>query len=176
MIRGWSLVQQGQGEEGITQLRRGINTWQSIGAQLWRTHQLGLLAEAHGYLGQTDVGLYVLEEALETVRHTEEEYYQAELYRLLGELLLQLPDVNPTQAEACFLQGLQIARFQGAKSWEMRLVMSLGRLWQQQGRQSEAHELLEETLAWFTEGFDTPDLKEARALINKLSYKESSSW
>ena len=102
------------------------------------------------------------------VEHTGERYYEAEVHRLKGELLLQLSSDNRTEAETCFQQAISIAQNQQAKSLELRAVMSLSRLWQQQGKRQEAHDLLAPVYNWFTEGFDTADLQDARALLNIL--------
>ena len=152
-----------------------------------RSYYLALLAEACGKVGQAEEGLNALAEALLMVDRTGERYYEAELYRLKGELSLQSRQVNtssesgvtspqpPTpstqaeaEAEACFLKAIEIARRQQAKSLELRAVMSLSRLWQQQGKRKEAHQMLAEIYGWFTEGFDTADLKEAKALLEEL--------
>src|SRR5229473_5313516 len=126
-------------------------------------------------------GLSVLAEALATVDKTGERYYEAELYRLKGQLTLQKFQVSGSkfqvppspqaeaEAEACFLQAIEVARRQQAKSWELRAVMSLSRLWQQQGKKAEARRMLAEIYGWFTEGFDTKDLQEARALLEELT-------
>ena len=129
---------------------------------------LALLAEACGKAGQIDEGLRALEEALEAVQNNEERVYEAEVYRLTGELLLQ-QSAEQGEAEERFHQALDIARRQQAKSWELRAAMSLARLWQHQGKRAEARELLAPIYGWFTEGFDTADLQEARALLESLA-------
>jgi predicted ATPase len=103
------------------------------------------------------------------VNQTGERRYEAELYRLKGELLLQLSPDNHSESESSFKQAIDIAKRQQAKSWELRAAMSLARLWQQQGKRSDAHDLLAPVYGWFTEGFDTADLKEAKALLEELS-------
>jgi predicted ATPase len=127
-----------------------------------------LLAEAHAAAGQAEAGLGVLTEALALVDHTGERYWEAEVYRLKGDLLLWQSVPDAPQAEACFQQALAVACRQQAKSWELRAAMSLSRLWQQQGKRAEARELLAPIYSWFTEGFDTPDLQEAKALLEEL--------
>ena len=184
--RGWALAEQGQGEAGIAQIRQGIAAWQATGTAVARPWWLALLAEAYGKVGQTEEGLRVLTEALTVVDKTGECLYAAELYRLKGVLTLrqchvasakgQAPIPQPlspnsqaeVEAEAYFQQAIEIARWQSAKSLELRAVMSLSRLWQQQGKRAEAHELLAEVYNWFTEGFDTVDLQEAKALLDQL--------
>ncbi len=191
IMRGWSLVEQGQGEEGIAQMRQGLAAYQATGGEVARPHYLALLAEAYRRGGQAEEGLTVLAEALDAVNKTEERFSEAELYRLKGELSLQsrqvedksktsLKQVNTSQdksvvrsleseAEECFQKAIEIARRQQAKSLELRAVTSLNRLWQQQGKKEEARQMLAEVYAWFTEGFDTADLQEARALLEELS-------
>jgi predicted ATPase len=129
---------------------------------------LGLLAEAYGKSGQAAEGLTILEEALALVEKTGQGVYEAELHRLQGEVLL-IHAVEGGGAEACFQQALTVARRQEAKSLELRAAMSLSQLWQQQGKRDEARELLAPVYGWFTEGFDTADLQEAKALLEELS-------
>jgi predicted ATPase len=128
-----------------------------------------MLAEAHSIMGQPEAGLTALSEALALVETTSERYYEAELHRLKGELLLQHAVPEVSHAETCFQQSLDIARCQQAKSLELRAAMSLGRLWQQQGKRQEARALLAPIYGWFTEGFDTADLQEAKALLHAVS-------
>jgi predicted ATPase len=168
ILRGWALAEQGQGEAGITQMHQGIAAFQTIGTEAGRLRYLALLAEACGKGGQAEEGLSLLAEALAGVEKTGARDYEAELHRLRGELLLRLAVPDAPQAEACFQHALAVARLQQAKSWELRAAMSLGRLWQQQGKRTEARELLAPIYSWFTEGFDTPDLQEAKALLEAL--------
>jgi predicted ATPase len=128
-----------------------------------------MLAEVHRSLGQPEAGLTALSEALALIEKTGERYYEAELHRLKGELLLQHPAPEVSRAEACFQQALDIARGQQAKSLELRAAMSLSRLWQQQGKRQEARALLAGVYHWFTEGFDTADLQEAKGLLEALT-------
>jgi predicted ATPase len=140
-----------------------------------RTYFLALLAEACEGMGQGEEGLNALAEALTLVEKNEERIHEAELYRLKGELTLaqsRVPGLGASvqqEAEACFLKAIEVARKQQAKSWELRAAMSLSRLWQQQGKKEEARKLLAEIYGWFTEGFDTKDLQEAKALLEELS-------
>jgi predicted ATPase len=127
------------------------------------------LAEAYGKAGQVDEGLAVLDEALAVMHKHGEWYYEAELYRLKGELLLKQAIPDEQQPETCFRQALEVTRRQKAKSLELRAVMSLSRLWQRQGQRAEAHKLLAPVYSWFTEGFDTTDLQDARALLEELA-------
>jgi len=174
-LRGWALVKQGQRrEEGIAQLRQGLAVYQATGAELGRPYYLAELAEACGLVGQGEEGLRALAEALAAV-HKSGEFSETELCRLKGELMLKRSGVRGREsevqgeAEECFLKAIEIARRQSAKSWELRAVMSLARLWQQQGKKKEAHEMLAEIYGWFTEGFDTKDLQDAKRLIEELS-------
>jgi predicted ATPase len=166
ILRGWTLVEQGQGETGIAQMRQGLAAFRATGAELARSYYPALLAEAHGRMGQREEGLQVVAEAL--ARSDSSGGGEVELYRLKGELLLTRSAEHHTEAERCFRQALEIARRQGAKSLELRAAMSLSRLWQRQGKRAEARELLASLYGWFTEGFDTPDLQEAKALLEEL--------
>jgi len=164
--RGWALTEQGQGEEGIVQIRHGLAAWRETGAEmLWR-YFLGLLAEAHAKMGQVKEGLAVVAEALAAVPTTGR-FWEAELYRLKGELLLKAE--AEAEAEECFRQAIEVAQRQGAKSLELRATVSLGRLLQPQGKREEARRTLAAIYGWFTEGFDTLDLQAARDLLEELS-------
>jgi predicted ATPase/class 3 adenylate cyclase/DNA-binding winged helix-turn-helix (wHTH) protein len=177
ILRGWALAQQGAAEEGIAQLQQGLHSWLAKGNELGKTQILARLAEAYGRAGQTAEGLRVLGEGLAAVCDNAERHYEAELYRLKGELLLQSgvrslerdgPQPHVVEAEACFHQALAIAHHQQAKSLELRAMISLARLWQAQGKRAKAYQKLTEIYSWFTEGFDTPDLQEAKALLTAL--------
>lgn len=172
IMRGWAVVMQEQSTEGIVQMRQGLDAYRATGAEFQRPHFLTMLAEASGSVGQPEGGLAALDEALTLCEQTGEAYYAAEMHRLRGELLLHVeksPRVegssHQVEAEACFQQALNIARRQEAKSLELRAATSLARLWQQQGKQHEARALLAPVYDWFTEGFDTADLQEARAMF-----------
>ena len=168
VLRGWALAEQGQRAEGIAQIRQGLNAWQAMGEALYQPRFRALLAELYGKVGQTEAGLTVLTEVLANVHNTGLCYCEAELYRLKGVLLLQ-HSAEPQEAEESFQQALVIARHQEAKSLELRAAMSLSRLWQQQGKRDEARELLAPVYGWFTEGFDTVDMQEAKALLEALA-------
>src|SRR5262249_2677291 len=168
IMRGCALAMQGQRAEGLTQLRQGLDAYRATGAAFQRPHFLSLLAEVHRSLGQPEAGLAALSEALALVETTGERYYAAELHRLQGELLLQHAAPEVSHAETCFQQALAMARRQQAKALELRAAMSLSRLWQQQGKRDEARALLAPIYGWFTEGFDTADLQEAKALLETL--------
>ena len=169
LLRGWTLVQPGRVKEGIEQMHQGLRAHRAPGAAILQPCFLSLIAEAYGIMGQPEAGLTLLTEALTLVDATGERWYESEIYRLKGELLLQQASDNQAEAEGCFHQAISIARSQQAKSLELRAATSLVRLWQQQGKHQEAHDLLAPVYNWFTEGFDTLDLKEAKALLEELS-------
>jgi predicted ATPase/DNA-binding SARP family transcriptional activator/class 3 adenylate cyclase len=170
-LRGWALAAQGREDEGIEQMRAGIAARRAVGGTALLPHLLASLAEA---CGQVEA-LSHLEEALGLAEGSGERFWEAELHRLKGELLLlqgeEQADAGACwgRAEACFQRALGVARRQQARSWELRAATSLGRLWQRQGRGAEARALLREIYSWFSEGFDTPDLKEASALLDVLA-------
>jgi TOMM system kinase/cyclase fusion protein len=169
VVRGWALAEQGRAAEGLAQIRQGIAARQAIGVELQQPYHLAVLADAYGKVGQPEEGLRVLTEAQTAAQAIGERFYEAELSRLTGELLRAQSSENHPAAEACFQQALDIARHQQAKSLELRAAMSLARLWQQQGKPAEARELLAPIYGWFTEGFDTADLQEAKALLEALA-------
>jgi predicted ATPase len=186
--QGWALAKQGKGEEGIRQIHQGLDAYRAKGAELWCPHLLAMSVAAYKAAGQIEQSQSQLTEALALVNKTGQRYYEAELYRLKGELTLQefqvpgsksqVPNTQhltaSTQAEAeaevCFLKAIDIAQKQQAKSLELRAVMSLARLWQSQGKHHEARAMLSAIYHWFTEGFDTKDLQEAKALIEELQH------
>ena len=169
LLRGWALAAQGEWAEGIAQIREGLATWWAIGARTVWPWFLALLAEACGRAEQVEEGLRALDEALEAMQTTEERVYEAEVYRLKGELLLQQSAAQQGEAEESLQQALAVARRQQAKSLELRAATSLSRLWQRQGKHAEARDLLAPIYGWFTEGFDTADLREAKALLEALA-------
>jgi adenylate cyclase len=168
-FRGWALAMQGEGEAGMTQVRQGIDAWRATGAALAVPYMRTLLADVCGHRGHTAEGLQALAEASTLIEQHEERWWEAEVCRLRGVLLLRQAAPQPEEAEACFQRALEVARRQQTKSLELRAAMSLARLWQQQGRRAEAHELLASVYGWFTEGFDTLDLQEAKALLDALA-------
>jgi predicted ATPase len=153
----------------MAQMRQSLAALQAMGAELYWPCYLTWLAEAYNGMGQTTEGLTVLTEALTTAHKTGERWWEAELYRLKGELLLALSAEKHAEAETCFRQALDVARRQQAKSLELRAAMSLSRLWQRQGKRDDARQLLVPIYGWFTEGFDTADLQDAKALLAALS-------
>ena len=168
-LRGWALAMQGQGEAGMAQVRQGIAAWRATGAALFVPFLCTLLAEVSAHLGHPEDGLQALAEAHALVEQQEERWWEAETSRLRGVLLLRQPGTPQAEAEAWLQRALDVARRQEAKSLELRAAMSLARLWQQQGKRAEAHELLAPVYGWFTEGFDTADLQEAKALLEELA-------
>jgi class 3 adenylate cyclase/predicted ATPase/energy-coupling factor transporter ATP-binding protein EcfA2 len=169
MLRGWALAMQGEGEEGIRHLQQGLSDWQAMTGRLSRPYFLALLAEAYGTIGRPEAGLAALAEAQRVADETGECWYEAERYRLKGALLLAQSMEHQPEAEACYGHALQVARGQQAKSFELRTATSLARLWQGQGKPEDARQLLGDIYGWFTEGFDTADLQEAKALLEVLS-------
>jgi class 3 adenylate cyclase/predicted ATPase len=169
ILRGWALAMQGQGEEGRAQVRQGIAAQRAIGAALLGPYSCTLLADVSAHLGHPEDGLQALAEAHTLVEQHEERWWEAEIARLRGVLLLRQTGTPQAEAEAWLQRALDVARRQEAKSLELRAAMSLARLWQQQGKRAEAHALLAPVYSWFTEGFGTADLQEAKALLAELS-------
>ena len=180
-MRGWALMEQGKQDQAIEQMRYGIAN-RATGTEVLRPHFLGLLAEALAKSGQVDEGLGLLEEALEQVNRSGEGYYEPELNRLKGQMLLMRSRARPAgqalndaeatavaEAEACFNQSIKIARHQQAKSMELRTAMSLARLYQNESKREEARLLLSQIYSTFTGGFTTTDLREAKTLLDELS-------
>jgi predicted ATPase len=149
-------------------MQQGMVAFRATGAEANRPYFLALAAEAAAQVGQIEEGITLLAEALAVTNDKGERRWEAELYRLKGELLLAHSAEHDAEAEACFRQALDIARYQQAKSLELRAAMSLSRLWQRQGKRVAAHQLLAEVYDWFTEGFDTADLQETKALLEVL--------
>ena len=164
--RGWALAEQGAAADGIVQLGQGLAIWQAIRSDMGRPQHLVMLAEVYGKGGEPEAGLTALAEAMAVVSKNGERDFEAELYRLKGKLLLQVDKKERlAEAEESFLQALHIARQQGAKSLELRAATSLGHVWHQHGKCVEARQILGDIYGWFTEGFDTPDLLDAKALL-----------
>jgi len=180
IFQGWALATQGQGEAGIAQIRQGLAALRATETADFRTNHLTLLAEAYQTVGEPEAGLAALAEAAALVEKTEERFREAEIYRLKGELLLKVEGAGRSlgvveemqdaeSPEGCFLTAIEIARRQAGKSLELRATVSLGRLWRQQGKKDQARRMLAEIYGWFTEGFDTVDLQQAKALLQELS-------
>jgi predicted ATPase len=185
VLQGWIMAEQGKAEEGIAHMRQGMAALEAMGVDPLLYVYSPLLVEAYNKAGRAEEGLSVVAEVLAEV-HQDGSRHESELYRLKGELTLQKFQVSgskfqvqnslesgvrgpESEAEACFLKAIEVARKQQAKSLELRAVMSLARLWQSQGKKDEARRMLAEIYGWFTEGFDTTDLKEAKALLEELS-------
>ena len=179
VLSGWILAAQGMGGDGLQQIHAGIAAYQATGALMSRPAHLKLLAKVYAEAGQVGDGLGALADALAVVEHTGERTYEAELYRLRGELTLsmsrpstrkgRIASGSAAQAEACFQKAIEVARRQQARSLELRAATSLSRLWQRQGKRQQAHDTLREIYGWFSEGFDTDDLRDARTLLAALA-------
>jgi class 3 adenylate cyclase/predicted ATPase len=172
--RGEAVAMLGQVQDGMAQMREGIAAFHALGVRVLLSGTLGSLAVAQAKAGQPQEGLVTLAEALALVAETDEHHSEAELYRLRGELLLMQDDeaeaeASLREAESCFQHAIEVARRQQAKSWELRATTSLARLWREQGRVDEARQVLGEIYGWFTEGFGTADLRDARSLLEELS-------
>jgi predicted ATPase/class 3 adenylate cyclase len=167
IFRGWVTVKNGDLTEGISLLRSGCAAYRATGAELWMTHYIALLAGACEIAGQVEEAMALLDDALQTAERTGERWFAAELNRHKGQLLLRQGRVEA--AEELYRKSLSIARGQEAKLWELRAAVRLARLRREQGHPSEARDLLATVYAWFTEGFDTHDLKEAKTLVDELS-------
>ena len=165
---GWAQSEQGMKTAGIEQMQHGLADWRATGAEILRPYFHALLAEAYAKARKPEEGLSELADALEAVERSGERFFEAELYRIKGELLLLRGDAE-VEAEACLCRALEIARRQSAKSLELRAAVSLSRLRQTQGRQEEARSMLTQICGWFKEGFDTADFKSAKALLNDLA-------
>jgi predicted ATPase len=166
VFRGWALAGGGQTTEGIAMLRAGVAAYRATGAVTHLPYFLTLLADAQGQAKQRDEGLGHLAEAERLIAETEDRWAEAELHRVRGELLRA--DHDPAAAERSFSQAIGIAQQQSAKFWELRAAISLARLWREQGKRDGARDLLAPIYGWFAEGFDTPVLKEAKALLDEL--------
>jgi predicted ATPase len=163
MLQGALLALQGDAQQGLAQLQKALQDYETTGTRLLRPYFLALLATVYNHAGQAESGCHVLDEALHLVETTGERWCEAELYRLKGECQQQAG----VASEASFVQALRTARQQAAKAFELRAATSLCRLWQSQGRRDDAQHLLADIYSWFSEGFDTADLQEARALLNR---------
>ncbi len=168
ILRGWALAMQGQGEAGMAEVCQGIAAYRATGAALLVPYYCTVLADVAAHLGHTEDGLQALAEAHTLVEQHEERWWEAEVCRLRGVLLLRQPETLQAEAETWLQRALDVARRQEAKSLELRAAMSLACLRQQQGKQAEARALLAPVYDWFTEGFDTADLQEAKVLLEEL--------
>ena len=166
--KGCVLALIGEASDSVQTITSGITAWQSTGATVWVPLYLSYLAKAYAELGQIDDAWRCIGEAIKTIETTKERWYEVEVYRMAGEIALKSPE-RATKAEAYFGQALVIARAQQAKSWELRAALSMARLLSAQGEPDKATDLLAPVYGWFTEGFDTSDLKEAKALLDTLA-------
>jgi predicted ATPase len=169
ILRGWALAMRGDAAEGVVEIRQGLAASQGLGHRLFGPYFQALLAEACGQAGEPAVGLTVLAEASTLAATNGQRWWEAEIYRLQGELSLRLPSPDVHGAAACFQRALTVARGRQAKALELRAALSLSRLWQRQGQGAMARQLLAPIYGWFTEGFDTPDLREAKAFLEELA-------
>jgi class 3 adenylate cyclase/tetratricopeptide (TPR) repeat protein len=174
VAQGWALTHQGQAAEGIALMQQGIASATATGADVYRPYFLAICLEAMSNVGDWESGLRLLDEAVEAADRTGERFYEAELYRLKGDLTLQAmtaPSTSETQsqAEEFFIKAISISQDQQAKSFELRAVMSLARLWKSQGKKSQAYTILSDVYRWFTEGFGTKDLQAAKELLTELT-------
>jgi predicted ATPase len=166
-LRGLQQTQEGKEWIGLQKMEQALAAWQGAGTEMHRPHLIAWLAEAYGRAGEVERGLALIDEALALAEAHNERYFEAEIHRLRGELLVTAGD--EAEAEAGFQQAIDVARRQRARSWELRATTSLSRLWQQQGRREAARCSLESVYDWFSEGFDTPDLQDARSLLDELA-------
>jgi predicted ATPase len=168
-MQGWSLCHQGRGAEGLVRMRTGLADAEATGARMMRPMFCALLTRAYGQTGQLDEAMRMLSDTLQAVEESGQRHYEAEAHRFRGELHLRKMHPDFEQAEGSFQHALSIARRQQAKSWELRAATSLARLWRDQGRRAQAHNLLAPVYRWFTEGLETADLKDAKALLDELA-------
>ena len=166
LFRGWVRVTNGDVIEGISLLRGGSAAYRDAGSEVWMTYYVALLARACETAGQIEEAVTLLDDGLRIVERTGERWLEADLYRHKGELLLRQGQAET--AENLYRKALSIAREQEAKLWELRATVSLARLRRDQGRCAQARDLLAPVYGWFTEGFDTPDLKDAKTLLDEL--------
>ena len=168
-LRGWALAMQGQGEVGLEQVRHGIADFWATGAAVGLPLLYTWLAEVSAHLGRTAEGLQALDKAHTLMEQHKERWWEAEIHRLQGILLLRQTSTPPAEVTACLQKALAVAHRQQAKALELRAAMSLSRLWQRQGKRAAAYDLLAPVYGWFTEGFDTADLQEAKTLLAALA-------
>jgi predicted ATPase len=168
-VRGWLFALSGKAPDAVRAITSGITSLRSTGATLYEPQHLQYLAMAYAELGQFDDARRCIDDAIETIERSKEKWGEAEVHRVAGEIALKSPERDTVKAEAYFERALAVARQQQAKSWELRAAMGMARLWRDQGKRDEAHGLLAPVYGWFTEGFDTLDLKEAKALLDELA-------
>ena len=169
LLRGSLLAQAGNASEAVQAISSSLTTIRSTGTKMFLPCFLMLLSEAHADLGEIDDARGCINEALTAVQTNKERWCEAEVNRVAGEIVLKSPEPNAAKAETYFERALRVARQQQAKSWELRAAMSLAHLWRSQGKVQQARELLAPVYGWFTEGFDTRDLKDAKVLLEELA-------
>jgi predicted ATPase len=169
MRRGWLFAVTGKATDAVNMITSGITARQSTGSTVYLPFSLSHLAMAHMELCQFDDAWRYIGEALMAIETAKEKWCEAETYRIAGEIAVKSPERDAAKAETYFQRAIVVARKQQAKSWELRAATSLARLWRDQGKVQQARELLAPVYGWFTEGFDTRDLKEAKALLHTLS-------
>ena len=168
-VRGWLFALTGKAWDAVQAITSGITSLRSTGASLYEPLHLSYLAMAYAKLGQPDDARRRIDDAIDKVERSKEKWCEAEVHRIAGEVELKPPQPDAAKAEAYFERALAVARQQQTKSWELRAAMSMARLWRDQGKRNEARDLLAPVYGWFTEGFDTLDLKEAKALLDELN-------
>ncbi|MBV9815499.1 MAG: hypothetical protein JO229_07080 [Alphaproteobacteria bacterium] len=169
ILQGWADAQRGEAMTGISLIRDGLAATETTGARALTSFYLALLAEALAFAGKIEEALATLDDASAKAAASGEKVGSAEIHRLRGELTGRLPHPDPAKAEESFRTALAIAREQGTRGYELRAATSLARLWRERGRRGEARDLLAPLYGSFTEGFDTPDLTETKALLNQLA-------
>jgi predicted ATPase len=168
LVRGWALAELDRPEDGVADMHHGFDEWRATGTGLMLPIFYAMLAEGYARWNKIEEGLRFLDDAFDRVRSNGERVWEPELHRLKGVLLLSQSDKSEIEAEARFRKAIEVARDQSAKSFELRVATSLARLWRGQGKINDARDLLVPVYEWFTEGFDTPDLIEAKELLNAL--------
>jgi len=175
ILRGWALAEKGESEEGFSQMLQGLDAYRATGAEALLPQWMAILADSYGQLGQVQEGIDILADAqILADKNNGERWFIAETLRIKGKLLMlgikdKLRDTAVyDEAETCFLQAIKLAQQQEAKSLELRAAISLSRLWQRQDKKADAYGLLSKIYNWFEEGFDTPDLKAAKVLLEEL--------
>src|SRR5262249_12820443 len=168
MHQGSLLALSGQASKATQMINSGIGAWRSTGSTLWAPCYLSSLARAHAELGRFDDAWRLVGEAMTAAESTKARWCEADIYRTSGEIALMSADPDVTKAEICFARALALAREQQAKAWELRAAMNMARLWRDQGKRGQALNLLAPVYGWFTEGFDSLDLKGAKALLDDL--------
>ena len=169
LVEGAILALTGNPTDAVQTISSGLTAYRSTGATLLVPYLSALLARAHAETGHFDDAWRYIDEAITTVETIKERWCEAEIHRIAGEIALMSPRQNAAKAEAYFERALEVARHQQAKSWELRAAMSVARLWRDQGKPKQAREFLAPVYGWFTEGFDTLDLKEAKVLLHALA-------